>query len=220
MVAITVTPFNLTSYIYVVGAFQGWNAGSPDSLVSITGNGIYTGIINFTQGNNQFLILPAKNYNNKYATSTTVVPTSSVTYNASNNLNAPTTAGQYIVTFNLNAGTITFQAADSYSVIGDAAQGWSTDLPMKFVNDGKNNWVLTLPLVSTGSFKIRQDDAWTNSWGIPNSGTAGYGVPNTLNSTTNSNIAVTKSGTYTVSFNAPPSVGGAGLTTTTYSVTQ
>jgi len=219
--ALTVTPFNLTSWIYVVGAFQGWNASAPDSLVSTLGNGVYTGIINFTQGNNQFLILPAKNYNNKYATSTTVVPTSSVTYNASNNLNAPTTAGQYIVTFNQGAGTITFVAADYYSVIGDAAQGWSTDLAMKYVNDGNGNWVLTLPLVSSGSFKIRQDDAWTNSWGVPQSGSAGYGIANTLNSTSNNNITITTSGNYTVLFNAPATAFGApALVTTTYAVTQ
>ena len=205
VLSLTVTAFNLTSYVYVTGQFSGWeNPGTQeDSLVSVTGNGIYVGIINFTAGNNQFLILPVKNWNNKYATSGTSTPSSTVTYNASNNLNAPTVAGQYLVTFNLNAGTISFALADYYSVIGDAALGWSTDVPMKYVNDGNGNWTVTTMLSSTGSFKVRQDDAWSNSWGIPNASTAGAGVANTLNDTKNSNITVPTSGTHTVTFNMP-----------------
>lgn len=224
VISLSVTPFNLTSYIYAVGAFQGWNASSPDSLVSVTGNGIYVGIINFTAGNNQFLILPAKNYNNKYATSTTTVPTSSVTYNASNNINAPTAAGQYLVTFNLNAGTISFALANHYSVIGDAALGWNAtgdDTEMKYVNDGNGNWVVTLPLASTGSFKIRQNDDWTWSWGVPQAGSDGAGIPNTLNDNKNNNISVATSGTYTVTFNDPASPASSPTpttTTATYSV--
>jgi hypothetical protein len=219
VVTLTVTPFNLTSWLYVTGAFSGWeNPGSEeDSLISATGNGVYTGIINFTAGNNQFLILPAKNWSNKYATSQSSTPTTTVTYNASNNINAPAAAGYYIVTFNLNTGAITFSPADYYSVIGDAALGWGTDVPMKFVNDGNNNWVVTTALVSTGSFKVRQDDAWTWSWGIPKAGTAGDGVANTLNDSSNNNISVPASGTHTVMFNAAPSAFGATPpVTTTY----
>jgi len=112
VLSLTVTPYTLASYIYIVGAFQGWNAASPDSLVSNTSNGIYTGTFTFPAGagNNQFLILPAKNYNNKYATNdpTSQVPSATVAYNAPNNFNAPAAAGAYTVTFNLNALTIGF----------------------------------------------------------------------------------------------------------------
>jgi len=219
VVTLTVTPYNLKSWLYITGAFSGWvNPGAAeDSLYSATSNGIYVGIINFTAGNNQFLILPAKNWSNKYATSGSSVPSTTVTYNASNNLYAPSTPGQYIVTFNQTAGTISFALADYYSVIGDAAQGWGTDVPMKYINDGSGNWTVTLPLVSTGSFKVRQDNAWSNSWGIPNSGSAGYGVANTLNNSSNSNIPVAASGNYVVTFNAPATTfGSPALATTTY----
>jgi hypothetical protein len=202
----TVTPFNLKSWLYAVGAFQGWNLGTADSLYSATSNGIYVGILNFTAGNNQFLILPQKtNYNNKYATNdpTSQVPNSTVAVGASNNLVAPALAGQYLVTLNLNTKTITYALADYYSIIGDAAQGWSTDIAMKYINDGTGTWTVTLPLVSTGAFKIRQDNAWSNSWGIPNAGTAGAGVALTLNNTTNSNITIAASGNYVVTFVAP-----------------
>jgi hypothetical protein len=109
---ITVTPYSLASYIYIVGAFQGWNAASPDSLVSLTSNGTYTGTFTFQagSGNNQFLILPVKNsYNIKYATATSTVPTSVLTIGANNNISAPAAAGTYTITFDINALTIGFK---------------------------------------------------------------------------------------------------------------
>jgi hypothetical protein len=218
VVALTVTPFNLASWVYVPGAYEGWaNPGAQeDSLLSATANGIYTGIINFTAGNNQFLIVPVKgSWANKYATTASAGTGTSVTYpteyvtGGGNNFYAPPTAGQYVVTLNTNNSTLTIAPADYYTVIGDAAQGWSTDVPMKFVNDVNQSWVATIPLLSSGSFKIRQDDAWGNSWGIPKSGSAGFGVANTLNNTTNNNIPVPSNGTYTVTFGVPITVFGS-----------
>jgi len=231
VLTLTVTCFNLTSWVYVPGAYEGWsNPGAQeDSLVSVTGNGVYVGIINFpgsANGGNQFLVVPVKNWNNKYATNDNVNPGAttasySVTYDGNNNFAAPTTAGYYLVTLDINKNTMTIVPADFYSVIGDAAQGWGTDVPMKYINDGNGNWAVTLPLVSTGSFKVRQDDGWTNSWGIPNAGSAGAGVANTLNDSSNSNISIAASGTYTVTFNAPATpYGTAPLATTTYTVTK
>lgn len=228
-VNMTVTPFNLTSWLYITGAFASWQNPGPleDSLVSVTGNGVYTGIINFNAtggGANQFLVLPAKKWDHKYATNdpTSQTPSSTVTYDAPNNFNAPATNGQYIVTVNLNNNTISFAPANTYSIIGDAALGWNNtgnDVPMKYVNDGTSTWVATLPLVSTGSFKIRQNNDWTWSWGIPKAGSAGDGVANTLNDTSNNNISVSASGTYTVSFSTPiTAVGTNPAVTTTYSV--
>jgi hypothetical protein len=230
VVQMTVTAFNLNAWLYVVGSFQGWNLGAVDSLESVTGNGVYTGIINFPAGDRDFLILPQKtNYNNKWATSDPINTTSSTaTVGAANNFYAPAAAGNYIVTLNTNSGTIAFAASDYYSVIGDAALGWAAtgnDTEMKFINDGSNNWAVTLPLVSTGSFKIRQDDAWTNSWGTPKAGTPGDGIANTLNSVNNSNnnITIATSGTYKVTFVNPPSILGGTtipLVTTTYTATK
>jgi hypothetical protein len=219
VVTITATPFNLTSWLYVTGAFSGWvNPGAAeDSLVSVTGNGVYTGIINFNatgSGANQFLVLPAKNWNNKYATTGSSTPSTTVTYNASNNFNAPTANGQYIVTVNLNNGTISFTAADYYSIIGSATPGgnWSTDLFLKFVNDGNNNWVGTFPLLA-GQFKFRQDGQWSNSWGDVS---PADGVDATDSNGGNINATA---GTHTVSFNmAPSAYGTTPPVTTTYSL--
>jgi hypothetical protein len=112
--------------------------------------------------------------------------------------------------------------ANYYSVIGDAALGWSTDIPMNYINDGKGNWTLVTSLASTGAFKVRENDDWTYSWGIPQAGSAGDGVANTLNDTKNNNITVPSTGNYLVEFNEPASAQSSSFTplvTTTYSVT-
>ncbi|HEY4323548.1 MAG TPA: SusE domain-containing protein [Mucilaginibacter sp.] len=231
VVNLTVTPFNLAAWVYVPGAYEGWNNPGPmlDSLLSATSNGIYTGIINFTAGNNQFLIVPVKgSWANKYATIAAPATGTTVTYptelvaSGGNNFYAPTAAGQYLVTLNTNNNTLTIAPADFYSVIGSATPGgdWSTDLWLKFVNDGNNNWVGTLPLLA-GQFKFRQDAAWSFSWGTPQAGSPGAGIPNTLNNVNNKNdnINVATGGTFTVTFNAPLTLLGATPpVTTTYSV--
>lgn len=215
VVGLTVTPFALVSYVYVPGAYQGWNPSTADSLQSATGNGVYTGIINFTAGNNQFLITPAKNWNNKYATgdaATTGATSASytVTYNGANNFYAPTTAGQYWVTLNTNTNTLTIAPADYYSVIGDAALGWGTDVDMKFSN-GSQLWTLTTPLVSTGSFKFRKNHDWGTSYGWPTSAASA-----TLTSSNGNNISVTASGTYALTF----AVSATDATSATYTAVK
>ncbi|WP_448702084.1 SusE domain-containing protein [Mucilaginibacter sp. AW1-3] len=225
VLTLTVTPFNLKSWLYVPGAYEGWNNPGPqeDSLYSATGNGIYVGIINFTAGNNQFLVTPKKNWDNKYATNDAASTSGtssnySVTYNGSNNFYAPAAAGYYLVTLNTNNNTMSIVPANYYSIIGDAAQGWSTDVAMKYINDGNGNWTATVPLVSTGQFKVRQNNDWTYSWGIPKSGSAGFGVANTLNNTSNDNIPVAVNGNYLVTFNSPAAATGTvPPVTTTYS---
>jgi len=240
--SLNVTAFNLTSWLYITGAFSGWSNPGPgeDSLVSVTGNGVYVGVINFNatgSGNNQFLVLPAKNWNFKYATSGTSTPSTTVEYGTGgNNFNAPTANGQYLVTVNLNSNTISIVPADFYTIIGSSTPGanWGTDLYLKFVNDGNNNWVGTFPLLA-GQFKFRQDAAWTISWGIPNSGSAGFGVANTVNDVDNENSNINaNAGNATITFNMPatplasstytdlPTYNMAPFpfTTTTYSLTQ
>lgn len=233
VLSLTVTAFNLTSWVYVPGSYEGWgNPGAQeDSLISPTGNGVYSGIINFPAGDRDFLIVPVKgSWANKWATtdgetsgSTSATYSTQYVTGGDNNFFAPSTPGYYLVTLNTNTNQISIVQADSYSVIGDGAQGWNpgNDVPMKFINDGNNTWTVTTALVSTGSIKIRQDDAWTWSWGIPNSGSAGAGVPSTLNDTSNGNIPVPASGNYNVSFimAATPN-GTTPAVTTTYTLTK
>jgi len=222
--ALTVSPFNLTSWIYVVGAFQSWNASLPDSLISTLGNGVYTGIINFTAGNNQFLILPTKSFNTKYATNdpNTQVPSTTVAYNGPNNFYAPAAAGQYIVTLNLNSNTITFGLADYYSVIGSAALGWNAtgnDSFMKYVNDGTGTWVINNLAMTVGEYKFRLDAQWNTSWGPG----AAAGTVVTSGATGDGNIQLTVAGNYNITLIQPITAFGSSpgpLATTTFTAVK
>jgi hypothetical protein len=210
---LTVTPFNLTSFIYVPGDYQGWNINNPDSLISVTGNGIYTGVINFKAGGTfQFKLTPVKKWDNSYGST----DNAKLIYNGGNNIQAPA-AGQTLVTVNVNTNTITFAQANYYSLIGSAPPGtaWSTDTDMKYVS-GDQAWEVTVPM-AVGEFKVRQNHDWGNSWGIPKPGSAGDGVAATLNNSSNTNIPITVSGNYKVTFSIPlTAVGITPSVTATY----
>jgi hypothetical protein len=230
ILTLTVTAFNLTSWVYVPGAYEGWsNPGAQeDSLVSLTGNGIYSGIINFSAGNNQFLVIPVKgSWANKWATNASSSNPSGtsvtwpVTYNGSNNYYAPVAAGYYLVTLNTVANTISIVPADYYSLIGSTTPGsaWSTDTPLKYINDGTGNWAIsgvamTVGLAPNNGFKVRQDDAWASSWGT--SSTAGI-----LTDASGANIGIATAGNYNVTFTMPAaSFGSAPATTAAYTLVQ
>lgn len=218
VVTVTVTPFFLTSWLYIVGAFQGYSLTAPDSLISATGNGIYVGIINFPAVNSQFLILPAKSFTNKYSTTTPTTATSTtVVYNAANNLVGPPAIGQYIVTFNLNTLTISFAAANYYSVIGSTTAGanFTTDVNLKYVNDGSTGW-LGVVAMTAGTFKVRQNHDWTYSWGdiTPVDGKNATDV-------SGANIIVAAAGNYNFTFALPiTAVGVVPSATATYTIVK
>ena len=219
VVNVTVTPFFLTSWLYVVGSFQGYSLTAPDSLISPTGNGIYTGIINFPTTLSQFLILPAKSFSTKYATTTpTTVTSTTVKFGGANNLVGPATTGQCIITFNLNTLTISFAPANIYSVIGSTTAGgnFSTDVDLtKYVNDGSTGWTGTVEMTA-GTFKIRQNHDWTFSWGdiTPPDG-------KDLTDAGGANINLATAGTYKVSFGIPISaIGVTPSVTATYKLVK
>lgn len=194
VLTVTATPFPLTSYIYVPGAYQGWDPTSADSLQSATGNGVYTGIINFTAGNLEFKLTPAKKWDVAYGDAGGGKVSTS-----GGNLKVPA-AGQYYLIADLNANTFVLAPADYFSLIGSATPGtaWSTDTDMKY-NNGTLAWEKTVAM-TTGEFKVRMNHDWGNSYGVPKSGSDGFGVANTLNNSSNDNIQITAAGNYKITF--------------------
>lgn len=191
VLSLTVTPFNLTSFIYVPGAYQGWNPVTADSLLSATSNGIYTGIINFTAGNLEFKITPEKKWDHSYGST----GGGNVQLDGGGNITAPA-VGLNWVTIDVNANTITFApVAKYYSIIGDAAGGWDHDTDLKYDN-GNQQWIGTVALVSTGQFKVRRNHDWGTSFGVPKTGSTGTN----LSSSDDDNIPVAASGTYKFTF--------------------
>src|SRR4051812_37586861 len=175
-----VNPYALVSYIYVPGAYQGWEPKTADSLKSATSNNIYTGVINFTPGNLDFKITPEKDWDVAYGSSgdSTISATGG-------NISAPA-AGSYQLTVNLNTNTIKFTPT-VWSIIGDATPGgWGTDTDMKF-NNGTQTWSITVPLTAN-NLKFRLNHDWGTNFG-GSGGTLALG---------GDNIPVPAAGTYLV----------------------
>lgn len=160
VVTVRSKPIPLTSWIYVPGGYQGWNPASADSLVSLTGNGIYTGIIAFPADNLEFKITPAKSWDVNYgdAGDGKLSPTGG-------NFKAPA-GGLMQLTVDMNSSTWTIEPAPVWSIIGNAIPGseWVVDTDLKYVNDGAGNWSVTLDL-SAGMFKFRRNHDWGTNLG-------------------------------------------------------
>lgn len=183
VVTMSAKPFPLTSWIYVPGNYQGWDPASADSLVSVTGNGVYTGIIKF-DGNN-FKITPAKKWDIAYGT------TGGGKLSTSGGDISSVSAGLKLLTVDLNANVYTLEDAKVWAIIGNATPGdWSADTDMKFINDGNGVWKLTTNL-TVGEMKFRQD----HDWGV-NLGGSGGNL-----SVGGDNIPVTVAGNYTITLN-------------------
>ncbi|MES2652276.1 MAG: SusE domain-containing protein [Bacteroidota bacterium] len=176
-------PFPLTSWIYVPGNYQGWNPATADSLVSVTGNGVYTGIIKFDGSN--FKITPAKKWDIAYGAN------GGGSLSTSGGDISSVSAGLKLLTVDLNANVYTLENAKVWAIIGSATPGdWSADTDMKFINDGNGMWKLTTNL-TVGEMKFRQD----HDWGV-NLGGSGGNL-----SAGGDNIPVTTAGNYTITLN-------------------
>jgi hypothetical protein len=166
VLSLTVTPYNLTSYLWVPGAYQGWSPTDAPQLVSPTGNGIYSGIVNFTGSDLTFKITSEADWNGtNYGAGATAGTISST----GGNLTAPTDAA-FEVDVNLITNTIAF--VPQWSVIGDASPGgWNTDTDMNYDSTTKT-WYVTVKLVSDGTtnaIKFR----FKNDWGVNLGGSNG-----------------------------------------------
>jgi hypothetical protein len=177
VVTINARPFPLTSWVYVPGAYQGWDILKADSLISPTGNGVYSGVINFVAANSEFKVTPAKKWDFSYGD----LGGGKLGGNTGGNLKAAA-AGPQLLTVDLNTMVWTLAPAARWSVIGDAVpgSGWFLDTDMKFINDGNGQYKLITNLL-VGEFKFRKNYDWGT--------TIGNGA---------ANIKVTAAGNYTL----------------------
>ncbi|MDR3694832.1 SusE domain-containing protein [Mucilaginibacter sp.] len=179
VVALSVTPFNLITYLWVPGAYQGWSPSTAGQLTSPTDNNIYSGIINFTGTDLSFKITSEADWNGtNYGAGATAGTLSST----GGNLTAPADGG-FLVGVNLTTNTITY--TPQWSIIGDATPGgWGTDTDMLF-DSTNNTWYVTAKLVSDGTnaIKFRFNNAWAvnlgGSGGTLTSGGSNITIPST-----------------------------------------
>lgn len=185
VITLTATPYLASAWVYVPGAYQGWDPTTADSLVSLTSNGIYTGIINFPTGKLLFKVTPAKNWTSEYADNG-----GGKFSNQGGNFDV-LTEGLKLLTFNTIDKTWKMENVKQWSVIGEATPGgWGTDTDMKYVNDGSESWKITLNLTA-GEYKFREDHKWDNNLGIKDG----------KFQTNGDNLKIAVAGNYTISLN-------------------
>ena len=184
VITLSATPYLASAWIYVPGAYQGWDPTTADSLISLSSNGIYTGMIAYTAGNLEFKITPAKKWDVAYGDA----GSGTISSSAGANLKAPDAIVKQ-VTVNLNAKTLVFSVPNEWSIIGDATLGgWNNDTDMKVTNDGKSNFYTIKTTLTTGALKFR----FKHDWGVNLGGSLGALTSG------GDNIAVTVAGTYTI----------------------
>src|SRR5690606_35716528 len=99
------------------------------------------------------------------------------------------TPGLKKITVDLNKNTYKIEKADSWGLIGDATPGgWDNDTDLKFINDGKGLWKLTVNL-KVGEFKFRMNDAWDVNLGTKDGAVVNGG----------DNFKLSVAGNYTIS---------------------
>lgn len=162
---LSVTPYALISYLYAVGAFQGWNINEAQPLVSATSNGIYIGYLKFTETNSNFLIVPVKGtYDNKYGSD----DNKNLIKGGGSDLKA-INSGIQKITVNLN--DLTFKLVPySMGIAGSATPGgWdegAADIPMNY-DFVSMKWTATATF-NTGEIKFRTNRAWAENYGGSN----------------------------------------------------
>jgi len=104
VITLTVTPYSKTVFLYVPGAYQGWDptAEKVGTLASPTNNKIYDGTIEFPAGKLEFKVTPKKNWDAAYGSA----GGGKLSLTAGDNLTVPS-AGFYNVHVDLNTFTYT-----------------------------------------------------------------------------------------------------------------
>ena len=210
VLTLSVTPYNLVSFVYVPGNYEGWSfpGKNADSLQSATSNGIYTGVIAFKLPSDPFLIVPIQSWANKWATPDPAGAaggpiTYNVQYVASGDNNFSSASLNTVdpnvkitidlVVLNTNANTLTLTPT-LWSVVGDASpggwpagSGFQSDTDMSFDN-GTQTWSVVVNLTGGGNIKFRLNHDWGTNLGGSN-GTLSAG---------GANIPIAASGKYLV----------------------
>lgn len=186
VLTISGTPYLASAWLYVPGDYINWDFANADSLISLTGNGVYVGVINMPADKLGFKVTTQKSWNTGIAYADAgggSIATSG------DNLNAGT-PGLKKITVDLNNNTYKIEKADSWGIIGDATPGgWDNDTDLKFINDGKGLWEVNISL-KVGEIKFRMNDAWTVSLGGSEGKLVEKDAPN---------IKIAEAGNYTIS---------------------
>lgn len=189
-----VVPLTITTYedwpriisndfLYTPGAYQGW---APDAAVIakmylISGDkttGKFEGAVNLPDESNEFKFTPAPNWDNDYGSVTNTGNEGTLQYKGGGNFMV---TGKGYYTINLDLAAKTWKASlSNYSIIGDAAVDWNTDVDLEFDPATQTFFKVLEMKAGTSGWKFRKNHEW-NGGDFPQD-----------------NLQITESGTYKV----------------------
>jgi hypothetical protein len=195
-ITMSVTPYTAKDFIYLVGAFNGWNAGAAVPMNRNLSGLKYELYVNFTAGNTQFKILPTQGTWNGDIGDDPANPGKLIANGEQNMWVWP--EGFYRVNVDLSAMTWS-TLATTWGVIG-GFNGWSGDVPMTYdagYNGGKGAFLATFDITNAPTdFKFRANGGWSLNFGD-------NGADGSLDEG-GSNIAVSTNGNYTIALSLVP----------------
>ena len=194
-VSVSVTPY--TTNLFVPGAYQNWNPATAPVLNPVPGRpGMFEGYVDITgSGIQYFKYTNAPDWNHTNYGDGGV---GRLARTEPPRVFPVPGGGYYKPTANLNTNTWT-ATLTNWGIIGDATPGgWNTDTQMTY--DAVNQvWTVTAPMVSSGSFKFRANDAWVIDFGINNAGQIEYADNPFFGYTAGlNNLTVSANGTYLI----------------------
>lgn len=163
-----VTGLVVTSYmdlidypsLWVPGDYQGWSPASAAKLASLKSDDVYEGFVHFPGANTTFKLTTQANWDGKNYGGTSAGNGGALSTSGDNL--AVSGAGYYFLQVNLGGSAWT-ATKTQWSLIGNAASGWDTDVDMTF-DPVKNVWTATLDLTA-GTLKFRANHAYDINFG-------------------------------------------------------
>ena len=158
----TVTP-KTVPIVYAVGNFNSWDPTKGITLASIPNNGYYEAYRYIPAGSYQLKFTNAQDWTHAVYGAGATAGTLSTDYAAGNINFNPTVSGVYKLGCNTATLTDDIVLISSFGVVGDAALGWGTDIPLQ-LDPNTGLWTGNVSL-NTGHIKFRANGAWTINYG-------------------------------------------------------
>ena len=194
-ITMNITPYTAKDFIYLVGAFNGWNAGAAPAMNRSLSGLKYELYVNLTAGNLEYKIIPTQgSWTNDMGDDP--AHTGHLIVTGENNMFVPS-PGYYRV--NVDLTTMTWSTtATTWGIIGDfPLNSWSSDFATMTYNATTGNWEATFTTsaaVSGWKFRANAD------WGLNYGDDGGDGKLDAGGA----NISLATAGNYTVILNLNP----------------
>lgn len=186
---LNVTPYLATVVLpslRVPGDYQGWNPGNNSTIIySANSDNIYEGFVHILSGSGEFKFITGPEWDKYPDYGTDAAPGKLI--QKGGNIKIPGDFGTHRVKANLSALTYELVRIGVWGIIGDAVNGWDTEVPMSF---NKDQNILTIDYaLKVGKMKFRTN-TWDHNYGLGSApGEASAGGPD---------IPIAEAGNYTI----------------------